>query len=188
MPMKIITYGKDKKVISQIEEILKQLPIKHKLNSFDKFKYFSEVYKEKNFDFIIVDIDSISTKKMQKVFDYIYAINKNQKIIKVSNTFKCSGLYCCKFCKKEYNNITLIKPISSQDLIYALSQVYCCWSINKSLQRKIKKIESRFDNFQYDIISGIFINKNSFLNGRDENINKITKYLTKEDISLKWII
>ena len=182
--MKIIIYGKKQNDINQIEKLLQSTPLHITIFKFTKFKEFISQYKKHTYDFLIIDIDSFFVKKIEKILHETQQINNNQKTIVLSNTYNCYDLYGCNHCKSKYNNTLLNKPVSYQDLVYAISSVYFCNNIkSKKLLKKIKKIETKIENFTFDITSRTLINQCSFLEDREKNLQEAIRYLTKEKIS-----
>lgn len=181
--MKIIIYSRTQNEVNNINQILQTIPLTLEITQHIKFKSFLEDFNKTTYDFIILDLDTIKDHKIKKILDFIQTINNRQKTIVLSNKYDCYQIYGCTHCKNNYQNTLLTKPTTYQDLVYALSDVYFCDKIkNKPLLKKIKDIEQKVNNFEFDIASRTFINKNSFLNQREKSTHEIVSLLNKKNI------
>lgn len=143
-----------------------------------------KTYTQDEFDSIFIDFTDDTGSQF---LSYIQENNPNQKIVTLSDKVICSEPRGCEYCIEHFNKIGLMKPFTDEDILYAISDVSFCQKFVKygELINIVKDIDHRFDNFIFDSVTNTFINKNDYLENREEGLDSITSELTLHNIEFE---
>ncbi len=176
--MRVIIYDND---ISSMEQLMLQMasmPINTLIDKVSDIDDFISLFERHQYDTIVVDVDDEIGKK---ILDRVLLQNPKQKVITIGTTIDC--LNNCDQCMQDYQKIRLVKPITDNDLFYALHNIAFChqYCLSSSSIVKLKHIDTQLNSFEFDLQHKAFINKNNFLHGRrDEELDILTSMLEYE--------
>lgn len=178
--MKILIYDNnmDEKAFSTMSSYFPGNTILKRVETYEECV---DAYSNDKFDSIFIDF---TDETGSKFLSYVQDDNPQQKIVTLSDKLICSETRGCQYCKEHYNKTGLIKPVTDEDILYAISDVAFCQKFVKygEFIKVVKDIDNRFDNFIFDSTSNTFINKNNYLKNREEGLDSISEELTVHGI------
>ncbi len=176
--MNILFVDKDKELESMLHHF-EQLRL---ANVFfcDSYQTSLDLYENNNIDIVIINF---SLDFGQEILAVITEKTPKQRIITISEELVCSESRGGGFCKKHFNKLRLLKPISTKELISAIkdfdNQICKYGDKFDTVSGKIDVLDSilrRFDNVDYDKENKIITPKSIV------NLVSVSSFLDKNSI------
>lgn len=182
--MDILIYDKNSTDNERFVSLIDDTPYELLLDRPSSYEECIDLYSSKKYHCVFIDFtDDIGSKFLS----YVQENNPKQKIITLSNTLVCSETKGCEYCKGHYNKIGLVKPLNSEDILYAMSDVSFCQKYVQygELLNKIKILDSKYESFLFDNYSNTFINKNNYIDDRKKDLESISSDLAEFSIDFE---
>lgn len=183
--MRVLIYNNDINSIEFLCEQIKNMPMNTFVDKVSDSGDFIDLFQKHNYDSLVIDVDDdIGKTLLSKALE----IDPKQKILTIGDNVDCGENNKCEHCMQNYKKIRLMKPVTDNDLFYALHDIAFChqYCSDSSAMVKLKNIDKKLDSFEFDLQYKAFINTSNFLKGRDDEIDVLVSMLEYEGFKYKF--
>lgn len=183
--MRVLVYDNDFNSIEVLCHQVHSMPMDTFIDKVSDTRDFIDLFNRHDYDSLIIDVDDEIGKKLLKE---ILTIKPKQKIVTIGDTIQCGDENGCEHCLNHHKKIRLMKPVTDNDLFYALHNISFChqYCSDSSAIVKLKNIDKKLKCFEFDLQYKAFINKNNFLNGRDDELDILLSMLEYEGFEYQF--
>lgn len=163
--MKILIYDNNEG-LKEFCELMRMIPIEYSLDFATDFLEFKEYFNKQKYNIVFTELE----REGQKNIEFIKETSPKQKLIILSAKTDCSEQLGCEFCKENYNQLRLIKPLDINDMVHSLKKHTQCDLLmcEDKFISDIVVLAKPFKSFELD-------KENLILKEKGENKNQIVK-------------